>query len=226
MDSYGQFCPVAKASQLFCQRWTPLIIRDLCSGALRFSELQRGVPTMSPSLLSRRLKELEAEGVIERVPGASKSKLYQLTTAGLELAPIVESLGVWGQRWTRRTLEKDEENLTLFLWAFERSIQPQAFRRKRTVVEVEFRDQPVAKRRWWFLNEDEAAHLCIEAPGHEVDLYVSSTLRTMIRVWRGDESLSEVVAAGAIEVHGTVALMRSFNRWFGLSSLAHVRSEL
>ncbi len=226
MESYGQFCPVAKASQLVCQRWTPLIIRDLSLGPLRFSELQRGVPTMSPTLLSRRLKELEAEGVVERVAGQAKTKAYRLTTAGLELLPVVELLGIWGQRWTRRTLEREEQNLTLFLWAFERSINPSAFRRQRTLVEMLFRDQPAAKKRWWFLNEGGTAHLCIDAPAHDADLYVSSTLPTMIRIWRGDESLSDALEAGSIEVHGAAVLMRCFNRWFGVSTLAHVRSEL
>lgn len=224
MASYGQFCPVAKAAQLFCKRWTPLIVRDLSSGPLRFSELQRGVPLMSPTLLSRRLKELEAEGIVERA-GRGKARVYQLTEAGRELGPMVEILGVWGQRWTRRELAREEVDLTLFLWAFERSVNPRAFRRRRTVVELELRDQPAHKRRWWLLNEGEGVQLCIEPPGFEIDLHVSGTLRTMIRVWRGDLALAEALDHRAVEAHGPVALMRAFPRWFGVSTLSHVASR-
>lgn len=220
MESYNQFCPVAKAAELFCRRWTPLIVRDLAAGPLRFSDLQRGVPTMSPSLLSRRLKELVAEGVVERAETGG-AKRYALTDAGRELLPLVETLGVWGQRWTRRQLEKGEVNLTLFLWAFERSVRPTAFRR-RTVVELELRDQPANKRRWWFLNEGGEVHLCVEPPGDEVDVYASATLRTMIYVWRGDLELDRVVDDGRLEVHGNPAAVRAFRRWCGISTLAHV----
>ena len=224
MQGYGQFCPVAKASQLFCQRWTPLIIRDLALGPLRFSDLQRGVPTMSPTLLSRRLKELQAEGVLLK-RRAEKHHLYELTESGQELVPMVVQLGVWGQRWTRRALQRDELNLGLFVWAFERSVNPNAFRRARTVVELELTDQPKAKQKWWFLHQRDSVELCLEQPSHAIDLYVSSTLPTMIQAWRGDTRLSECLEAGTIEVHGSTAILRAFPRWFGVSSLAHVPSQ-
>src|SRR5262245_63791734 len=112
MKSYGQFCPVAKAAELFCERWTALILRDLAWGATRFSELQRGVPLMSPTLLSRRLKQLEAEGIVERrADGKGGTPTYHLTDAGAEFVPVVEALGVWGQRWSRRQLAQGEIDL-------------------------------------------------------------------------------------------------------------------
>ena len=111
MKRYDQFCPVAKAAEVFCERW-PLVLRDLALGASCFSELQRGVPLASPSLLSRRLKQLEKEGIVERRKSASgRSWTYHLTNAGQDLAPIVISLGMWGQKWSRRELAKHEINL-------------------------------------------------------------------------------------------------------------------
>ena len=128
MRSYGQFCPVAKAAELFCERWTALILRDLAGGATRFSELQRGVPLASPTILSRRLKELETEGVVERRRSPSGGAwTYHLTPAGAEFAPIVEALGVWGQRWSRRDLAEHEVDLGLLVWAMEKSVRPDAF---------------------------------------------------------------------------------------------------
>ena len=172
MRSYGQFCPVAKAAELFCERWTALILRDLWLGATRFSELQRGVPLASPTLLSRRLKQLEAEGVVERRRSAAGgSWTYHLTPAGAEFAPIVQALGVWGQRWSRRRLAENEVDLGLLLWALERCVRPDAFER-RAVVELTFTDQPAHKRRWGFLNEAGRVEHCVEAPGHPEDLYL------------------------------------------------------
>src|ERR1700687_6144918 len=100
MVGYGQFCPVAKTSELLCERWVPLIVRELLCGSRRFSEIQRGVPLISPALLSKRLRQLEAAGVIVR-GGPGRGADYVLTEAGWELYPIIEAMGVWGQRWAR-----------------------------------------------------------------------------------------------------------------------------
>lgn len=203
MKTYGQFCPVAKAAELFCERWTALILRDLWLGASRFSELQRGVPLASPTLLSRRLKELEAEGVVERRRSAAgRSWTYHLTPAGQDFAPIVEALGIWGQRWSRRELAKHEVDLGLLIWAMERSVRPDAFGDRRAVVELAFPDQPAGKRRWWFVNEGGRAELCIDDPGFGVDLYLTVTLRDMIYIWRGDLALARALAQGRLEAHG------------------------
>jgi DNA-binding HxlR family transcriptional regulator len=224
MRSYGQFCPVAKAAELFCERWTPLILRDLSLGASRFSELQRGVPLASPTLLSRRLKELVAEGIVERRrSGSGRSWTYHLTPAGGEFAPIVLALGVWGQRWARRELVRNEVDLGLLLWALERSAKPEAFGQRRTVVELTLTDQPASRRHWWFLNERGHCELCIKAPGPDVDLYLSTTLPDVIRIWRGDLPLPRALADGRLEAHGVVRARRALRRWLGISPLAHVR---
>ncbi len=226
MKSYGQFCPVAKAAELFCERWTPLILRDLAAGASRFSELQRGVPTMSPTLLSRRLKELEAEGVVERkrAPGG-KSWAYHLTPSGREFVPLVVALGVWGQRWTRRQLADGEVDVSLLAWSLERSVMADAFGPGGAVVRIEFPDQPAAKRFWWFVNRDGACELCLEDPGHEVDLYLTVTVRDLIYIVRGDLTLTRALDDGRIEVIGPRALRTRLRAWLNLSPLAKVRSR-
>ena len=228
MKSYGQFCPVAKAAELFCERWTALVLRDLAGGATRFSELRRGVPLMSPTLLSRRLRQLEAEGIVERRRSGSggRSWTYHLTPAGEEFGPIVEALGVWGQRWSRRELADHEVDLGLLIWAMEKSVRPDAFGTpRRTVVKVEFTDQPENKRHWWFVNENGRCELCLKDPGFDVDLYVFVTLRDMIRIWRGDVSPARAVESGLLEAHGTADARRALPSWLGVSTLAHVRSQ-
>lgn len=225
MKSYNQFCPIAKAAEIFCERWTALILRDLSGGGARFSDLQRGVPLASPTLLSQRLKALQQEGIVarRRAPGA-KVWTYHLTPAGEEFVPLVIGLGVWGQRWSRRELAEHEIDLGLLLWALEKGVRPDAFGERRTVIEIEFTDQPAKKRRWWFLNEKGKCELCLRAPDRESDLYVIATLPDVIRVWRGDVSVAHALSDGHIDLVGPQTLRKAFRHWFGVAALAHVKS--
>jgi DNA-binding HxlR family transcriptional regulator len=226
MKSYGQFCPVAKAAELFCERWTPLIVRDLAGGAARFSELQRGVPLMSPTLLSRRLKQLEAEGVVEcRRSVGGNSWTYHLTDPGREFVPLVEALGVWGQRWSRRQLAEGEVDLGLLIWGLERCVDPDAFGPRRSVVRLELTDQPAAKSLWWFVNQDGRCELCLEEPGFEIDLHLVCSLVTMIYVVRGDLSLQAAQESGRLEVIGPAKVRRALAGWLNLSPLSGIRSQ-
>ena len=224
MKRYGQFCPVAKAAELFCERWTPLIIRDLAAGATRFSELQRGVPTMSPTLLSRRLKQLEAEGVLER-RGTGRGGTYHLTPAGQDFVPMVEALGVWGQHWSRRQLAEGEIDLGLLIWSLERSVKANAFGESQTVVRLQFTDQPSGKAFWWFVNRGAECELCIEDPGFEVDLYLACTLPDMIYIVRGDLPLGRAIDSDRLEVIGPGWARRALGNWLNLGPLAKIKSR-
>lgn len=226
MKSYGQFCPIAKASELFCERWTPLIVRDLADGATRFSELQRGVPLMSPTLLSKRLKQLEAEGVVETRPQESgRGKTYHLTAAGREFIPLVIALGTWGQRWSRRQLAEGEIDLGLLVWSLERSADATALGKAQSLVRIEFADQPKDKRLWWFINRDGKCELCLEDPGFEVDLYLACSLPDMIYILRGDLPLSRALSSGRLEAHGTARARRALRAWLNLNPLTKVKSQ-
>lgn len=224
MKSYGQFCPVAKAAEVFCERWTPLILRELACGSTRFAEVQRGVPLASPTILARRLKQLEAEGVVERHRSASgRSWTYHLTSAGEEFVPIVEALGVWGQRWSRRRLTEQEMDLGLLLWELECSVKPEAFGKSLTIVELEVCDQPNNKRWFWFRNCDGHCELCLKKPDHDINLYLSSTLSDLIYLWRGDIPISQAINSDRLRVHGDAEARHALTRWFGLCPLAHVK---
>jgi DNA-binding HxlR family transcriptional regulator len=206
MKGYGQLCPVAKAAEVFCERWTALILRDLGAGATRFTELKRGVPLMSRSTLSRRLQELEHEGIIERRPNETgRGSTYHLTLAG-----------EWGRHWSRRDLAANEVDVSQLLWSMERSVQPDAFGDRRTVMQLEFTDQSGSRRRWWFVNETSEAQLCVKDPGFEVDLYLSVRLRDMIQIWRGDLSLAHAIDSGRLKMHGPSKLKRAVPGWLGV----------
>ncbi|WP_435105531.1 winged helix-turn-helix transcriptional regulator [Arhodomonas sp. AD133] len=215
MKRYAQFCPVAKAAQVFCERWTPLILRELGSGVTRFSELGRGVPLMSRSMLSRRLQALESEGIIERRPNAAgRGWTYHLTSAGREFLPIVDALGAWGRRWSRRQLAEGEVDIELLLWAMERDVRTDAFGDRRTVVQLDFVDQPSSRRRWWFVNDPNDVQLCLQDPGFDVDLYLSVRLHDLVHIWRGDLPLRNALESHRLEAVGPLSLRRALRDWF------------
>ncbi len=223
MKSYGQFCPIAKAAELFCERWTALVIRSLAAGADRFADIHRGVPLMSATLLTTRLRQLEAEGVIERRrPEGAQYWTYHLTEPGREFVPLLGALGAWGQRWTRRDLKESELDLGLLIWGLDHCIDGSAFGPKRTVVELIFTDQPGHKAHWWFVNEAGAAEMCVSDPGFGIDLYLSATLRDLTHLYRGDVTVAAALQSGRLVAEGPRAMVRRLKEWFNFGPLAEI----
>src|SRR5438477_4704086 len=174
--SYQQFCPVAMAAEILCTRWTIVVLREMFAGSKRFNELRRGVPRMSPALLSRRLKELEAAGIVAREASASDRTLfeYQLTEAGRELAPLVEAFGIWGQRRIEASLSLAHLDVDLLMWDMRRSLNTTPMPTRRSVIEFVYTDLPAKQRRFWLVVDPESGvDLCKIDPGFEVDLYTS-----------------------------------------------------
>lgn len=223
MTSYGQFCPVAKASEVLAERWTPLVLRELLFGSHRFNDLCRGVPLMSRSLLAKRLRELEAAGVVERrrVPGREAHE-YHLTPAGEELRPIIVGLGAWGQRWVTHELEESDLDPSLLMWDVQRNLVRDQLPERRAVVRIDFPRARGARRFWWLLVGDGDPDLCLTDPGFEVDLFVTADLGALTRFWLGRVTWSRMLAAGDVELSGPRWLQRSFPRWLGRSTLADV----
>lgn len=213
MSAYGQFCPVAKAAELLCERWMPLVLRELMCGSSRFSEIQRGVPTISPALLSKRLRELVAAGVVTRTASGG-STAYSLTEAGWELYPLIEAMGTWGQRWVRSDYGPDELDPSVLMWDMRRMLQPQGLADSRTVIEFWIKDAPPRKRTYWLV-VDNGIDLCLTDPGRDVDLRVNAELRALTEVWMGDLTMREAQAAGRIEVLGPAVLAERFPQWLG-----------
>jgi DNA-binding HxlR family transcriptional regulator len=182
--TYHQFCPVAKAMELLDERWTMLIIREMVAGSVRFNELRRGLPRMSPTLLSKRLEQLVRAGVVARV-GTGNDRRYALTQAGRELRPVVEAVGTWGIRWIGNLGDQDLDP-KLLLWDMRRNIDHGVVPTGRTVVEFRFPDAPPRTRAWWLIITADEADVCDTDPGYPVDLRVCADLRSMVGIWRGD----------------------------------------
>jgi DNA-binding HxlR family transcriptional regulator len=224
-SGFGQFCPIAVASQVFAERWTPMILRELLAGSEHFNEIHRGVPLMSRALLARRLRELEGAGVITKQPTPGKrGHRYELTPAGREFKPVLEALGNWGQRWTVR-VQRDNLGAGFLMWNVRRRIARERLPDRRVVVCFRFTGIPPAHRGprvFWLLLERTAVELCIEDPGFETDVQVEADLATMAGVWLGDMSFQDALRTSGVRLLGPRQLTVAFPTWLMLSHYAAV----
>ncbi|HCU48590.1 MAG TPA: transcriptional regulator [Micromonosporaceae bacterium] len=218
--SYRQFCPVSKAMELLDERWTMLVIRELIAGSRHFNDLRRGLPRMSPTLLSKRLQHLVNAGVVERRPEGTEVQ-YLLTPAGHELEPIVMALGAWGVRWIGELGDHDLDP-KLLLWDMHRNVDHTAVPHGRTVVQFTFQAVPPHMRDWWLVITAGDVDVCDSDPGHEVAVVVTASLRCMIRVWMGDLTWADAMRAGELEITGPKALRRAVPSWFTSNPFAVV----
>jgi DNA-binding HxlR family transcriptional regulator len=224
-SGFGQFCPVAVACEVFAERWTPIILRELFAGSQYFNEIHRGIPLISRPLLARRLRDLEAAGVLTREALASgRGHRYRLTEAGKEFLPIIEELGAWGQRWTVRV---DRRNLDagFLMWNVRRRIALDLLPPHRVIVRFKFRGVPAGYRGFrifWLLLERTQVDLCVEDPGFEIDLYVDADLAAMIKVWLGDVPLKSMLRSKEVLLTGRTELAKAFPSWLMLSHFAGV----
>ncbi len=217
---YHQFCPVAKAMELLDERWTLLVIRELIAGSQHFNELRRGLPKMSPTLLSRRLQQLAAAGIVERRPVGAEVH-YFLTQAGRELEPVVIGLGTWGIRWIGELGDQDLDP-KLLLWDMHRHVDLSAIPPGRTAMHFRFPEVTPQLRRWWLILTPEAADVCDDDPGHEVAVTVETSLRCLTEIWIGRQSWQRAQKAGDLTIDGPAELRRAVPSWFKASPFANV----
>lgn len=217
---YGQFCPVAMAAEIFCTRWTALVLRELLMGSTRFTDLRRGVPRMSPTLLSKRLKELEHAGVIDAVARPDGNMDYRLTEAGEELRPLVLGLGTWGHRWLESRVTLRNLDPSLLMWDMRRNLNRKPLPARRCTIQFQYPELPEASRNWWIVVDETGADLCGFDPGYDLDLLITGPLRAMTAVWLGFTTIGEEVKSGRIVLDGDPALARTMSAWLGLSTFA------
>ena len=220
--SYKQFCPVAMASETLCTRWTVVLLRELIAGSTRFNDLRRGLPRMSPALLSQRLKELEAAGVVERKRGSDANLYeYHLTKSGRELEPIIMAFGVWGQRWVETEPTLENLDVQLLMWDMRRSLNTTPMPKRRSTIQFIFTGAPQNQRQCWLVvTPGEPVELCSIDPGYEVDLYVASDLRSMTAIWMGLDTVRKAVSDGRVKLTGDRQLASNMQTWLGLSPFA------
>lgn len=227
--SYHQFCPVAMASELLCTRWTMLVLRELLCGSRRFNELRRGMPRMSPALLSQRLKELEEADIVERRPVEDEPWVneYHLTESGEELRPIIVGLGTWGHRWVKKEVSLEQLDAELLMWDMRRNLQADPLPKRRVVIQFQYPQAPPKSRKWWLIvTPDNPVDICSVDPGFDVDLFVQADLKAMTAVWMGLEDLSAAREDGRIMLTGDEKLAHSMGDWIGQSIFAEVERKV
>lgn len=221
--SYNQFCPVAMAAEILCTRWTIVLLRELVAGSTRFNELRRGVPRMSPALLSKRLKDLETAGIVSRTPLPGDPELfeYRLSAAGQELRRVIEAVGEWGQRWVTTESSLGKLDVNLLMWDMRRNLDPRPLPTRRSVVQLIYSDLPETRRNWWLIiDPGEETDLCSVDPGFDVDLYLVTDLRTMTEIWMGYIPVARAKADGRLVATGSRELEAHLQTWLGLSPFA------
>ncbi|HET6943555.1 MAG TPA: helix-turn-helix domain-containing protein [Sphingomicrobium sp.] len=221
--TYGQFCPVAMAADVLCTRWTIVILRELLAGSTRFNELRRGMPRISPALLSQRLKDLEHAGIVERKSVASDPGLfeYSITPAGRELRPVIEYFGRWGQRWISSKLCLEQLDAQLLMWDLRRNMRLEPPPEGRRIIQFLYKDAPTKDRNWWVIvNPGQPVDVCSIDPGFDVDLYVAASLRTMTSIWMGHQSFASAVAEEGVIFTGDRQLAGQLQSWMLLSPFA------
>ena len=220
MDRYGEFCPVSLAAEIFARRWNPLIIRELLTGTSRFNDLRRGMPNITASVLSRRLDELATAGIVERRQDENGTR-YLLTSAGQELRPVVEQLGVWGRRWLPTEYREQDLDPRLLVWDIHRNLRLEEVG-ARTVIELHFSDARAEYRSYWLIITPERAEVCLTHPGGDIDLHVSSDVRTLTNIWMGNTTWASALRTNTLKLTGPSDLRRALPRWLKLNPFAAI----
>ena len=213
-----QFSPVAMAAEVLESRWTLLIIRELCLGSKHFNDIRKGVPKMSPTLLSKRLKELEWHGILKRVasPKGSRKSMYVLTQAGNELFDVINAIGSWGKRWIdmRHNLDSAKENL--LIWDIRRNLNMEYFPINKAVLQINITDAPKKTSNWWFIFDGkERPDVGYLDPSLDVDLYIETSLSSLTKIWLGESTHSTENRAGNFQIEGSQKMIDTFESWFG-----------
>jgi DNA-binding HxlR family transcriptional regulator len=223
VKGYTQFCPIAKAAEILTERWTVLVLRDLLHGSRRFNEFRRGVPTMSPTLLVKRLETLQEHGLVERVPARDRGWEYHPTRAAEELRPLIAFMGHWGQRWVRSRLTRDELDPGVLMWFIHRHFVASRLPPRRVVIAIEFTDARQLKMWWVVVDRDGSVDLCLDDPGLDVDIAMRTDVLALTQVYIGDLSFRDAWSSGKIDVRGPAALTRTLPEWFARSRFADTK---
>jgi DNA-binding HxlR family transcriptional regulator len=222
---YQQFCPLSKAMEVIGDKWSLLIVREIMMGGHRFNVMQRGLSSISPTVLTKRLNELTEQGIVfkKRIPG-QKGYEYFLTQSGEELWPVLDQLATWGMRWARGGMPDSDLDIELLMLYLERGIEAQKLPGNETVIRFHFPDVEEKYRSWWLVVTKRGVDTCIEDPGKDVDIYVTTDLRTMIEIWMGDTTYRQAIRAGRMKLIGPPLLVNSVSTWLAPASLADIRS--
>ena len=225
-QGYGQFCPVAMTSQILTARWTPLILRELLCGSTRFGDLRKGLPRLSQSLLTKRLEELYDSNIINKKALASGGYEYHLTKSGEKLRPIIEMMGLWGAENLMHNLSKDERDPDLLFWDIRRTVDSSVLdNKKHFVAQFDVSGLSQTKRFRWLVSKNGETDLCYRDPGYDINLIINASLKSLVDVWVGEQSLPSALTKNDIRLEGSRKDKALFKKWFILSPFANKQTQ-
>ena len=218
---YAQFCPVAKASEVFAARWTPLILRELMSGMHAFNDIHRGVPLISRAVLVARLRELEKKGIVERRPRAEgNGHEYWLTPPGEDFGTVMNALAQWGLRHTSDRIEPSDLDPALLLWGLRKRVDLNALPERRMILRFEFSGVPASRTKFrimWLVVEPNGVDVCVKDPGFAVDLTLRGDIRDWVAVFLGRRRW-RAVAGNAVKIEGDRKTAKMLETWLQLDA--------
>ncbi len=212
MYEYANYCPVAATTSVMGDYWTPLIVRELLYGTVRFNQLARNLPSISRSLLSDRLRKLERAGVVERERTAPNATSYSVTPAGRDLQHLIDAMNEWGTRWGHRDANPQDLDPVLTICMMKDRMRSDELPDARVVVEVVATGK--GEGRAWLVCEGRGVAMCFEPPGFDVDLWVRGAAQTLYAIWLQGSTMDAALRRNDIEVDGPPHLVRAFARWF------------
>ena len=215
-----------RAAEIVAERWTPLVVQELQSGSFRFNDIRRGIPLISRTLLSQRLKDLERIGIVEHRDSGERVSGWHLTEAGMALGPTLDRLSEWGLKYAQNPLEEGDLDVTVLVWNIHKRVDPAAFPDGRTTVQFEFTDAAESKKLWWLVSAGGTVDLCPFDPGFPVDLYVTTDLRTMISIWFGRVTWDAAIRSGTVEVIGSRRLRERMRYWLLLAPIRVTNNDV
>jgi DNA-binding HxlR family transcriptional regulator len=221
---YGLFCPTSKACEVLTPRWTIQILGELWGGSTRFNEIRRGLPGISPTLLAKRLKEMQESGLLERVESPATGSIdYIRTEKAGELDPILQGLAKWAQRHIKAEIALEDRDADILMWTLQRRIIAEELPRRRNVVRFNFSDATSPASTYWLISKPgETIELCASDPGFDVDLYVETEVAVMTGIYLGRRTFDREIEDGRFFMSGDQRLAHTIKRWLKISIYADV----
>ena len=219
MRAYGQFCPVARTAEIFAERWTPIIVRNLLNGCRTFTEIRQGAPGIPSALLAQRLDTLERAAIVQRRPGPSgRGSAYELTEKGRELKAVCDAMGQWGARWLE--IEPHHMEPAYVLWATTKLVDVDALPDRPVVVRFEMSDRPAES--YWMLLRRPQPELCTKGTGYVEDIVARTDSACLIDIHLKRTTYRQAVRAGRLTLAGPPTLTRDLMSWIRPSPYADV----
>jgi DNA-binding HxlR family transcriptional regulator len=228
MIRYGQFCPVAKTAEIFGDRWSPLIIRELYYGPRSFGDFLAAIPLISRTMLAQRLKELAAAGVV--YPDAKekgRGHIYSLTAAGEAFRPMIELMGEWGLKWGQGLVGPEDLDSKLLIGGIRQHVDRKDIPAQEFVLRFDFRGIPKGSRNprhWWLLIRQDEIEVCLKDPGQPLDVTIEADLGAFTKVWTGYCPLKEALAQRLVTFRGTKSAIAQMHKMLKLTDEIVVRN--